>query len=209
MPLAKSEENREKLLKIIHHDVLRLDRLITDISDASRLDAELAREQADPVSIRKLLTSLISYTNEVHGDQVMVELVLPPLKTGPLQIEGHDGRIGQVINNLIDNARSFVPKEDGKIVVLAAKDERDIVIKVEDNGPGIDSAAITQIFRRFYTDRPEHESFGDNSGLGLSITQQIVEAHNGTIYAENIMAHDSNGVEVRAGARFVVRLPAS
>lgn len=209
MPLAKSEENREKLLKIIHHDVLRLDRLITDISDASRLDAELAREQADPVSIRKLLTSLISFTNEVHGDQVMVELILPPLKTGPLQIEGHDGRIGQVINNLIDNARSFVPKEGGKIVVSAAKDERDIVIKVEDNGPGIDSAAITQIFRRFYTDRPEHESFGDNSGLGLSITQQIVEAHNGTIHAENIMGHDSNGVEVRAGARFVVRLPAS
>ncbi|MEP1443956.1 MAG: sensor histidine kinase [Hyphomicrobiales bacterium] len=209
MPLAKSEENREKLLKIIQHDVLRLDRLITDISDASRLDAELAREQADPVSIRKLLTSLISFTNEVHGEQVIVGLILPPEKMGSLQIEGHDGRIGQVLNNLIDNARSFIPKDTGKIIVSAAKDERDIVIKVEDNGPGIDPAAIERIFRRFYTDRPDHETFGDNSGLGLSITQQIIEAHNGTIHAENIMTKDENGNESRAGARFVVRLPAS
>ena len=209
MPLAKSEENREKLLKIIQHDVLRLDRLITDISDASRLDAELAREQADPVSIRKLLTSLISFTNEVHGDQVMVELILPPQKVGSLQIEGHDGRIGQVVNNLIDNARSFIPKDIGKIVVSAIKEERDIVIKVEDNGPGIDPAAIERIFRRFYTDRPDHETFGDNSGLGLSITKQIVEAHSGSIHAENIMTKDANGIENRIGARFVVRLPAS
>ena len=139
----------------------------------------------------------------------MVELILPPQKVGSLQIEGHDGRIGQVVNNLIDNARSFIPKDIGKIVVSAIKEERDIVIKVEDNGPGIDPAAIERIFRRFYTDRPDHETFGDNSGLGLSITKQIVEAHSGSIHAENIVTKDANGVENRIGARFVVRLPAS
>lgn len=205
VPLAKSDENREKLLKIIEHDVQRLDRLITDISDASRLDAELAREQTSSVSIRDLLTSLVSFTNEVHGKKINVELALPPKGYGPLMIEGHDSRLGQVLNNLIDNARSFVPEVGGKILVSAIKDQGEIIIKVEDNGPGIDPAAIERIFRRFYTDRPAHEAFGGNSGLGLSITKQIVEVHNGTIHAENIVTKDN----ARAGARFVVRLPAS
>lgn len=208
LPLARSETNREKLLDIIQHDVQRLDRLITDISDASRLDAELARENAEPVCIRTLLTSLVSLTNEVHGTEVTVKLHLPvTLFDNDLCVHGHDGRLGQVLNNLLDNARSFTPKPDGIIDVSAERRDDTVEILVEDNGPGIDPGALERIFRRFYTDRPSGEDFGRNSGLGLSITQQIIEAHNGTIRAENIMRPDEEGVMNCGGARFVIHLP--
>lgn len=206
LPVAKSEENRSKLLHIIQHDVQRLDRLISDISNASRLDAELARDQAEPVYIKTLLTALVSLTNEVHGSEVTVDLELPDNKV-ELCVDGHEGRLGQVINNLLDNARSFVPRVGGKIVVGARHNNRMIEIYVEDNGPGIDPSAFERIFRRFYTDRPESQGFGRNSGLGLSISKQIVQAHRGKINVENIMKPDENGVMQRAGTRFVVCLP--
>lgn len=208
LPLAKSEENRGKLLKIIHHDVMRLDRLITDISDASRLDAALARENAEPVCIRTLLASLTSLTNEVHGDKATLTLELPKDSKDNLYVNGHEGRISQVLNNLLDNARSFVPQDGGVIRLIAQRVGKEIEIVVEDNGPGIDPLAFERVFLRFYTDRPsEGDAFGRNSGLGLSISKQIVEAHNGTIKAENIMSRAQNGEMKRAGARFIVRLP--
>lgn len=208
LPLAKSEENRNKLLKIIHHDVMRLDRLITDISDASRLDAALAREDANSVSIRKLLTSLTALTNEVHGDKVTLLLTLPKDAKNQLYVHGHEGRISQVLNNLLDNARSFVPPDDGIIRLIAQQKGAEVEIIIEDNGPGIDPVAFERVFLRFYTDRPsEGDAFGRNSGLGLSISKQIVEAHNGTITAENITTQTQSGDIERTGARFIVRLP--
>lgn len=208
LPLAKSEANRSKLLKIIHHDVMRLDRLITDISDASRLDAALARENAETLSIRQLLTSLTALTNEVHGDKVTLLLTLPKDEKNQLLVHGHVGRISQVLNNLLDNARSFVPEKDGVIRLIARQKGKAVEIIVEDNGPGMDSGALERVFLRFYTDRPnEGDAFGRNSGLGLSISKQIVEAHNGTIKAENITTKTEKGDVERTGARFIVRLP--
>lgn len=210
LPLAKSEENRKKLLDIIHQDVMRLDRLITDISDASRLDAELARENAESVCLRTLLTSIAHFTNEVHGDKVKVTLDLPEDDKIHLCVEGHEGRLGQVLNNLLDNARSFVPEKGGEIRIAVRRKRQIAEITVEDNGPGIDPDAFERVFQRFYTDRPGGgETFGRNSGLGLSISKQIVEAHKGTIRAENIMIRKQTGEIRRAGARFTVRLPAA
>lgn len=208
LPLARTEENRKKLLGIIHHDVMRLDRLITDISDASRLDAELARESAAPVNLKALLMSLTALNNEVHGDQVTIQLDLPKADKTPLFVNGHEGRLGQVVNNLLDNARSFVPAQDGRIRIAVERKRHTVEIRIEDNGPGIDPAAFERIFNRFYTDRPGGgDTFGRNSGLGLSISKQIVEAHSGTIQAENIMVRQADGSIERAGARFIVRLP--
>lgn len=208
LPLVKTEENRQKLLKIINHDVIRLDRLITDISDASRLDAALARDDAESVSIIKLLTSLAALTNEVHGHKVPLLLELPKEGKNNLFVHGHEGRISQVLNNLLDNARSFVPLHGGAIRLIAQRKGKVVEIIVEDNGPGIDPVAFERVFLRFYTDRPsEGDAFGRNSGLGLSISKQIVEAHNGTITAENIVKRTHSGDMKRAGARFIVRLP--
>ncbi|MEO1066332.1 MAG: stimulus-sensing domain-containing protein [Pseudomonadota bacterium] len=208
LPLAKTPENQEKLLGIIKHDVQRLDRLITDISDASRLDAELARETAELISVDTLLRSLVTLSREIHGTKVDLQLSLPLGGKDGLEIYGHDGRLGQVFNNLIDNARTFVPEIAGRIRVSARRVDDVIEVLVEDNGPGIEPSALQKIFTRFYTDRPSKEAFGRNSGLGLSISKQIVEAHDGTITAENRLVM-LDGIERRAGARFRVRLPAA
>ena len=109
-----------------------------------------------------------------------------------------------MITNLIENARSFVPSQDGQITITLKKSRKNCIIHVEDNGPGISAENIDNIFSRFYTDRPEGEAFGQNSGLGLSISRQIIEAHGGTLTAENIVDQDSGE---RQGARFIVRLP--
>ncbi|MFC0244729.1 stimulus-sensing domain-containing protein [Falsochrobactrum ovis] len=211
LPLAKSDESRNRLLDVIQHDVRRLDRLITDISDASRLDAELAREQTDTVNLQTLLKSLVAAAREVRRNKVGTEIIF---KTGKLPtgkkgffVAGHDLRLGQVISNLIENARSFVPDDTGCITITLAGEGNRIRILVEDNGPGIPIENIERIFERFYTDRPSTEAFGQNSGLGLSISRQIVEAHGGTLSAENII--DSNDPEKVKGARFIVDLPAS
>ena len=208
LPLAKSDQSRERLLEIIQHDVKRLDRLITDISDASRLDAELAREDAVPVDVGKLLTSVVTFSRESSRNAgVPVELDIRPQDAkNRLIVLGHDSRLGQVFHNLIDNARSFSPPGGSvRITVRRVQDRVDIV--VDDTGPGIRAEQVDRIFERFYTDRPEGESFGNNSGLGLSISRQIVEAHRGTIRAEN--RHDDPKDPDRVtGARFTVSLPA-
>ncbi|TAU02114.1 HAMP domain-containing protein [Rhizobium ruizarguesonis] len=208
LPLAKSDDSKKRLMDVIQHDVRRLDRLISDISDASRLDAELARVDAGSVDMEVLLRDLIEVSRQVRSSkkQVQIEYAVerkPNVKTR-FVVNGHDLRIGQIIANLIENARSFVPEKGGKITVRLVRIRSRCVTTIEDNGPGIQAENIDRIFERFYTDRPEAEGFGQNSGLGLSISRQIAEAHGGSLRAENII--DAEGGHV-LGARFILSLP--
>jgi two-component system sensor histidine kinase ChvG len=207
MPLAKTAESRARLLAVIEHDVKRLDRLISDISDASRLDAELQRQDAAPVDLTRLLNTVVTVANEVRRDDgIKITLSFEGGAPDTFVVPGHDSRLGQVIDNLIDNARSF-SVAGGTVRVTARRLRNAVEITVDDDGPGIQPEAMERIFERFYTDRP-HQGFGQNSGLGLSISRQIVEAHGGRIRAENRMgvATGPEGPQV-LGARFVVRLP--
>ncbi len=208
MPIAKTDESRARLLNIIQHDVKRLDRLISDISDASRLDAELQRQEAAPVDMAKLLTTLVAVANEVKRDDgVRVTLRFEGGGGRAFQVPGHDSRLGQIIDNLIENARSFSPR-GATVRVTCRRLRHDVEIFVDDDGPGIRPDALDKIFERFYTDRP-HQGFGQNSGLGLSISKQIVEAHGGMIAVENrVGALDADGAPTVLGARFIVHLPA-
>jgi len=209
LPLARNEDSRGRLLSIIQHDVKRLDRLISDISDASRLDAELQRQEAAPVDLTKLLSTLVAVANEVKRDDgVTVKLRFEGGGARAFKVPGHDSRLGQVVDNLIENARSFSPP--GSTVRVTCRRLKNIVeILVDDDGPGVRPDALDKVFERFYTDRP-HQGFGQNSGLGLSISKQIVEAHGGAIWAENRLGPpDADGAPSVAGARFIVRLPAS
>jgi two-component system sensor histidine kinase ChvG len=209
LPLARNENSRARLLAVIEHDVKRLDRLISDISDASRLDAELQRQDMTLVDLRRLLTTLTTVANETRlGHDVAVEARFEGrTPTDAFAVPGHDSRLGQVISNLLSNAQSF--SEPGQKVRITCRRVRsEIEIVVDDDGPGIREDALDRIFERFYTDRP-HQGFGQNSGLGLSISKQIVEAHNGRIWAENRPGPaDEDGKPTVAGARFTVRLPA-
>jgi two-component system sensor histidine kinase ChvG len=217
LPLAKTPDAKERLMEIIQHDVRRLDRLISDISDASRLDAELAREDAQPVDTAELLRTTVSLFNDIHRDDTP-EVVLGIAYSGgaqPYRCVGHDSRLSQVIVNLLDNAISFSPA-GGRVSVTAKRIGYEIQIAVEDEGPGIPPENLERIFERFYTDRPQ-ESFGQNSGLGLNISRQIVVAHGGRLWAEN-RAHEADGASAKSvgaaerktkGARFVIRLPAA
>ncbi len=207
LPLARTDESRKRLLEVIEQDVKRLDRLISDISDASRLDAELQRQEAAPVDLTSLLEALVAAANEIRTDDVAVTLSFEDGKPEDFRVPGHDSRLGQVVSNLIDNARSFSPP-GGTVQVTCRKLKGEVEILVDDNGPGIPPDATQKIFERFYTDRPA-QGFGQNSGLGLSISRQIVEAHGGRIWAENRTAPSADDQEPRVlGARFVVRLPA-
>ena len=208
LPLAKSDESRARLLTIIQHDVRRLDRLISDISDASRLDAELQRQEAAPVDFAKLLSTLVAVANEVKRDDcVKVTLRFERGSGRGFQVPGHDSRLGQIIDNVIENARSFSPA-GGTVRVTCRRSRHDVEILVDDDGPGVRPEVQEKIFERFYTDRP-HQGFGQNSGLGLSISKQIVEAHGGSIAVENRTGPlGANGQPRVLGARFIVRLPA-
>jgi two-component system sensor histidine kinase ChvG len=208
LPVAKTEESRARLLDIIQHDVQRLDRLISDISDASRLDAELQRQEAAPVDLAKLLNTLVGVANEVKRDDgVSVTLRFEGGGARAFQVPGHDSRLGQVVDNLIENARSFSPP-GGTVRVTCRRLKSNVEIFVDDDGPGVPPDAIEKVFERFYTDRP-HQRFGQNSGLGLSISKQIVDAHGGAIWVENrIGSPGADGTPTVTGARFIVRLPA-
>lgn len=198
LPRAKRPEDQARLTEIIQHDVRRLDRLISDISNASRLDAELARESAERVDVEKLAETMVSIQKDVASPHD-VDVVLDK-RTGrgsAAIVMGHEGRLAQVFSNLIDNAISFSPP-GGVVRVGLTTDQDNLTITVTDEGPGI-TGDVSRIFQRFYTDRPESEGFGDHSGLGLSISRQIAEAHKGTIKAHNR--------EDRSGAIFTVVLP--
>ena len=210
LPLAKTKESHDRLLAVIQHDVQRLDRLISDISDASRLDAELQRQEAEPVDLSKLLAALVESANASRAKcDVGVTLSFEG-GSGPtsFMLNGHDSRIAQVIDNLVENARSF-SSAGGNVRITCRRLKGDIEVVIDDDGPGIREDAFEKIFERFYTDRP-HQGFGQNSGLGLSISKQIIEAHGGRMWAENrrgVPTHDGADPLV-LGARFIVRLPA-
>ncbi len=208
LPIAKTDESRGRLLAIIQHDVKRLDRLISDISDASRLDAELQRHETAPVDVAKLLNTVVTVANEVQRDDgVRVTLRFEGGGARAFQVPGHDSRLGQIVDNLIENARSFSPP-GGTVRVTCRRLKSHVEIYVDDDGPGVRPDAFEKVFERFYTDRPQ-QGFGQNSGLGLSISKQIVDAHGGTILVENRTgAPDADGTPTVGGARFVVRLPA-
>jgi two-component system, OmpR family, sensor histidine kinase ChvG len=192
---------QRRLLAIIQDDVERLDRLITDISDASRLDAELSRLELSPIDLRAMLAALADMHEATRSDGAPhLVLDLPPGR--PLIVPGIESRLSQVFLNLIANAASFSPP-DGEIRICAALDGRAVRITVEDAGPGIPEEKLTAIFDRFYSERPAGEKFGTHSGLGLSISKQIVEAHRGRIWAENRI----DGAGRASGARFLIRLP--
>ena len=211
---AKTPEQRERLVEIVNHDVKRLDRLITDISDASRLDAELARGEAQAFDLSQLLESITSFANDTRKEgqaEVDFEIAKPPPgmdRAKAYTVMGHDSRLGQVVRNLIDNARSFT-RPGSKLNVRVRRVGPDVEFRVDDSGPGIPPDNLQRVFERFYTDRPEG-SFGSNSGLGLSISQQIVDAHKGRIWAENRYGKpDETGERPILGARFTVRIPAA
>lgn len=201
--VIKREDQRDKLLDVIDHDVRRLDRLVSDISNASRLDSELVKEEEEPFDLMHMLGNLGQYLGEdAKSDGIDFIVDLPK---NPITVHGLEARLAQVFVNLITNAVSFC--EDGDAIrVWARKKDNRVLVVVEDTGPGIPDQALSKIFNRFYSERPE-KHFGNNSGLGLAISKQIVEAHGGVIWAENIRPTDADITSDPLGARFVVGLP--
>ena len=201
--LAKRDDQREQLLDVIDHDVRRLDRLVSDISNASRLDSELVKEEQESFELMKMLGNLSEYLGQQAGERGID--FITDLPAMPVQVMGLEGRLAQVFVNLITNATSFCEEGDA-VRVWARQRENRVLIVVEDTGPGIPEQALTKVFKRFYSERPA-EQFGNNSGLGLAISKQIVEAHGGVIWAENIRPTDADPSSEPLGARFVVGLP--
>jgi two-component system sensor histidine kinase ChvG len=197
---------KEKMANVIARDVVRLDRLITDISNLSRLEAEIVREKLVRVDFGRLLDDIVSIYRDTQRE-TDARVVLVNQESGPVEVRGREGPLGQVIRNLVENARSFSPP-GGQVTVTLSRvtTARGPAVRmvVEDEGPGIPPDKLEKIFQRFYTDRPAGTKFGNNSGLGLSIVRQITETHRGTVWAENRMIDDRI-----AGARFVVELPAA
>jgi two-component system sensor histidine kinase ChvG len=202
LDLVKEAGARERLLGILKNDVQRLDRLVTDISNASRLDAELSRDQPKIVDLDRLIGDIVgTYQARVRVGEPTVRYQ-PPTPPGPLRVRGREGPLGQIFRNLIDNARSFSPPGEEVLVALARVRDR-VLVAVSDNGPGIPPENLETIFERFYTSRPKGQAFGGNSGLGLSIARQIAEAHGGTLVAKNRVADDGTV----KGAMFLLTLP--
>ena len=201
MGYAKSDADKDRLLVVMQHDVVRLDRLVTDISNASRLDAELVREERESFDLAGLLATLVEF-NQGKAQERGVRIRSDGVEA-PLTMSGIEGRLAQVFVNLIDNALSFSPEGAEIRVAARRRPEGGIRVTVEDQGPGVPDESLQSVFERFYSQRPEAERFGDHSGLGLSISRQITEAHGGAIRAENIGERG----DPRRGARFVVDLP--
>ena len=203
MRIVKRDDQRERLLEVIEHDVRRLDRLVSDISNASRLDAELVKEEEESFDLLDMMNNLNQYLGEdarAKGIDYITDLA-----EGPIMITGLEARLAQVFVNLITNAISFCDEGDA-IRVWARRRANRVLVVVEDTGPGIPDQALSKIFKRFYSQRPE-EHFGNNSGLGLAISKQIVEAHGGVVWAENIRPTEVDLMSEPLGARFVVGLP--
>ncbi len=201
--VAKRDDQRDKLLDVIDHDVRRLDRLVSDISNASRLDSELVKEEEERFSMRQLLSNLSEHLSESARENGVD--FISDLPSDPIEIQGLEARLAQVFVNLITNAISFCEEGDA-VRVWARKRENRVLVVVEDTGPGIPEQALNKIFNRFYSERPVGQ-FGDHSGLGLAISKQIVEAHGGVIWSENIRPTDADITSEPLGARFVVGLP--
>lgn len=200
MELVKDEALRAQLLEVVRDDVNRIDRLITDIADASRLDAELSRTRFERIDLGQMVATLVKLT-ERAGLPRGVRIAYARPEPGTAIVLGDDSRIGQVVRNLVDNAVSFSP-DDGIVRLTVMCAGQRVMLRVDDDGPGIPAGMHEQIFKRFYSERPAIESFGKHSGLGLAIAKAIVEAHDGNISALN---REQGGKVV--GARFIVTLP--
>ena len=201
--LAKRDDQRARLLEVIDHDVRRLDRLVSDISNASRLDSELVKEEEEEFNLLKTIANLSEYLGQM-AEEKGVEFIAD-LPSEAIVTRGLEGRLAQVFVNLITNAISFCDEGDAVRVWVRRRENRVLVV-VEDTGPGIPDEALTKIFNRFYSERPSGD-FGNHSGLGLAISKQIVEAHGGVIWAENIRPSNADLNTPPLGARFVVGLP--
>jgi two-component system sensor histidine kinase ChvG len=204
LELVNEGPARDRLQAILKQDVSRLDRLITDISNASRLDAELSRESPRPVAVARLLRDIVGLYETDRRDPDPPRVRLVAVDVDNLTVAGREGPLSQVFRNMIDNARSFSPP-GGDVWVTLTRERGQAVIKVDDSGPGMPPENLETVFERFYTSRPKGAAFGGNSGLGLSIARQILEAHGGKIHAEN----RTNTAGEVTGARFVATMPAS
>jgi two-component system, OmpR family, sensor histidine kinase ChvG len=201
--VAKRDDQRTRLLEVIDHDVRRLDRLVSDISNASRLDSELVKEDEEEFDLLKTIANLAEYLGQ-QAQEKGVEFITD-LPADSIMIRGLEARLAQVFVNLITNAISFCEEGDA-VRVWARKRDNRVLVVVEDTGPGIPEQALTKVFKRFYSERPSGD-FGNHSGLGLAISKQIVEAHGGVIWAENIRPTHADITSEPLGARFVVGLP--
>lgn len=214
LELSPTPQAQARLLPILKHDVGRLDRLITDISNASRLDAELSREAPRRIDLARLIGDIAGfYQASAREGEAQVRFVDPGPQEDPFFVIGREGPLGQVFRNLIDNARSFSPPGGTVTLSLRRSPDREVIALVEDEGPGIPPENLESIFERFYTQRPKavgqsRPAFGDHSGLGLSIVRQILDVHGGRIRAENRSQERALGVE-GGGARFVITLRAA
>jgi two-component system sensor histidine kinase ChvG len=210
MERTQNPDHKAKLLHIIKHDVDRLTRLISDISNASRLDAELLRADMEQIDVPKMMREIIGIYGAMDDNAVTQKprrprIVLDVEGTG-LVVYGIESHLGQVMRNLIDNAISFSPV--GGVITIGVRRNRDtLFITVDDEGPGIADERLDEIFERFYSERPEEEAFGSHSGLGLNISRQIVMVHDGSIRAENRYSPEGP-VGPSMGARFTITLPA-
>jgi two-component system sensor histidine kinase ChvG len=206
---AKTPEQRDELVRQIQNELKRLNRLITDVSNASRLDAELARQAMAPTNVTEVVDSVARIFRDILSEETRkVRVVIDQgVDAATLKVTGHEGRLGQVVTNLVDNAVSFSPP-DGVVVITVRQSPQWVEIVIDDEGPGIPEDRLAIIFDRFYTDRPQSEALrGKNSGLGLSISREIVHAHGGEIWAENRRPAGAAPDSRPIGARFVVRLP--
>jgi two-component system sensor histidine kinase ChvG len=200
---VKDVKNKETLMDIILHDVHRLDRLITDISRASRLDAELSKEEIQILNIYDLLKHMETMHTLVEQKSDVAVVFDTAELDETAKVMGNEVRLMQVFDNLISNARTFSP-EGSEVLIKAMTKNHMVVITVSDHGPGIPEGKAESIFDRFYTERPKGEDYGNHSGLGLSIAKQIISAHSGRIYAENIIDEQNDDVK---GAVFTVEIP--
>lgn len=223
---ARTPEQQQELVFQIQGELKRLNKLITDVANASRLDAELALQETEPVDMRVVLQGVVDVFRDILDSgslRVALEIAELPANPSAFVVNGHDARLGRVITNLLDNAISFSP-DHGTITVSARRLEQELEVVVDDEGPGIPEDKLEEIFSRFYSDRPQTDrTVGKNSGLGLSISREIVNAYGGRIWAENRRlspgaeaggADDQAELRDRrmpgvAGARFIVRLPAA
>jgi len=201
--VAKTKEQREKLVDIIQQDVSRMDRLISDISKASKVDANLARETAETLNVGEIAMNIVEFYEQTRSQEGARVVNASSIDTNaPIYIRAYETPFAQVLRNLIDNALTFSP-ETGEVVVTAKKEGGRVVFTVEDDGPGIPEDNLETVFDRFYTQRPKGASFGSHSGLGLAICRQIITAHRGKIFAENRMNEQGEII----GAKFTVDVP--
>lgn len=208
LPRVKKKQDKERLMEIVYHDLNRLDRLITDISYASRLDTELSRERFKKVDLRSLLHNLLKTYDDPIARPQEIKGWNYQVRSGAMTIEvnsvtdqdlfvwGIEGRLEQVFQNIVSNALSFSP-EDGVVAFFIVPLKRRVLVTIENQGPSIPDEKLESIFERFYSERPDHEEYGQHSGLGLSICRQIVEAHGGRIFAENMSDEAGNSTGVR------------